>query len=201
MVNTVGSLSNFLTYPLEAYILGLWGADRYFRTSSIGLSNTNVRLLERTLLFLLIRFPRDRIRLRVYGDFVPNTLRGYNTSFCKGSKNVKSAYHLYVNSRPLVREYFDALSNRNLLHSSVVYAYFAGRFDGDGCISHNGNPLCRIVYKNLFELKKDMSLLTEIKTSVYKYEKANTYCLYFSERTLSVFLDRISPYSISGKLQ
>lgn len=200
MVNIVGSLSKFLTYPFEAYILGLWGADRYFRTSSIGLSNTNVHLLKRTLLFLLLSFPKDRIKLRVYGNFVPITLRGYSTSFCKGSKNVKSAYHLYVNSRPLVREFFDALSRRNLLHPTVIYAYFAGRFDGDGCISHSGRPFCRIVYKNLFELEKDRTLLKGIKTHVYRYEKANTYCLYFSEQTLSSFLSKIFPYSVSGKL-
>lgn len=196
----MGSLGSLLTNPRDAYVLGLWGADRYLRTSSIGLSNTNLNLIYRFLDFLLERFPKERIRIRIYGDKVPKRLEGFKRSFCKGSKNVLTAYHVYVNSRPLVREFQFSLTNRKLLAKDCVYPYFAGRFDGDGSISPEGN-ICRIVYGDLAELTLDQSLLKGINTSVYKYASAGTYCLYFSKSTLEEFLTGIKAYSISGKLQ
>lgn len=197
--NTVGSLSSLLTNTKDSYILGLWGADRYLRTSSIGLSNTNVALLTRSLEYLLERFPKNRIKVRVYGDEVSAEFQKFDLSFCKGSKNKTTAYHVYVNSRPLVREFIYALDNRYKLQHDCVYAYFAGRFDGDGSISSK-RKFCRIVYGNLDELQKDRVLLSDIKTSIYRYKSAGTYCLYFSETTLDKFLLMISKYSISGKL-
>lgn len=195
----MGSLSSLLTNPADAYILGLWGADRYLRTSSIGLSNTNLVLIYRFLDFLLMKFPKDRIRIRVYGNRVSKRLNGFKKSFCKCSKNVLTAYHVYVNSRPLVREFLFSLDNRKLLAKDCIYPYFAGRFDGDGSISSKGE-FCRIVYGDLKELTLDRSLLIGINTSVYRYTSAGTYCLYFSKGTLPKFLERIRAYSISGKL-
>ena len=195
----MGSLSSLLTNTKHSYILGLWGADRYLRTSSIGVSNTNVALLKSSLEYLLERFPEDRIKVRVYGDEVYAEFQRFDLSFCKGSKNKTTAYHVYVNSRPLVREFTYALNNRHKLQHNCVYAYFAGRFDGDGSISSK-RKFCRIVYSNIDELWKDRSLLSNIKTSVYRYRSAGTYCLYFSETTLDKFLLEISKYSVSGKL-
>jgi hypothetical protein len=200
MDNTVGSLGSLLTNPSDAYILGLWGADRYLRTSSIGLSNTNLKLIYRFLEYLLTRFPRERIRIRIYGDEVPDRLEGFKKSFCKCSKNVLTAYHVYVNSRPLVREFLSSLENREDLTEDCIYAYFAGRFDGDGSISPR-KEFCRIVYGDPTELFLDQSLLEDINTSVYRYTSAGTHCLYFSKSTLTMFLRRIGKYSISGKLQ
>ncbi|MBD3365784.1 hypothetical protein GF360_00370 [candidate division WWE3 bacterium] len=200
MDNTVGSLGSLLTNPEDAYILGLWGADRYLRTSSIGLSNTNLTLLYRSLDFLLERFPKERVRVRIYGNEIPKRFEGFKKSFCKCSKNVSMAYHVYVNSRPLVREFLYSLSNRKHLAKECIYPYFAGRFDGDGSISPEGT-FCRIVYGDSTELSLDRSLLTGINTSVYRYSAAGTYCLYFSKSTLSKFLEGIGKYSISGKLQ
>jgi hypothetical protein len=201
MDNTVGSLGSLLVNPSDAYILGLWGADRYLRTSSIGLSNTNLILVHRFLDFLLLRFPKDRIRIRVYGNEISKCLIGFNTSFCKCSKNVSTAYHIYVNSRPLVREFMFSLTNRTLLSEECIYPYFAGRFDGDGSISSKGS-FCRIVYGSMEELSIDLFLINikGINTSVYRYYSAGTYCLYFSKSTLDKFLNGISTYSISGKL-
>lgn len=202
MGNTVGSLSNLHQSSFGAYILGLWGADRYLRTSSIGLSNTNIALLKKSLEYLLTRFDKNRIRVRVYGsNEVYDDFAEFKTSFCKGSKNKKPAYHIYVNSRPFVREFMGALDNRHLLDKNYLYPYFSGRFDGDGSISKN-KKFCRIVYGSLSELNKDRELLEDdIETSTYEYKKAGTYCLYFSEKTLPKFLKEISKYSISGKLQ
>lgn len=205
MVNTVGSLSKFLVDPEGSYILGLWGADRYFRSSSIGLSNTNVKLLVSTYKFLLKYYAPQRIRLRVYGTVVPEELSNIYVTFCSKSKHKKDAYHLYVNSRPLAKEFFYALSNRTVLQGKCIFAYFAGRFDGDGCLS-SSNKHCRIVYKYLQDAIKDKHILDvafELKllTTIYRYAQANTYCLYFSQTTLKLFIDEIKPYSLSQKLQ
>ncbi len=48
MGNTVGSANTDfwnLTTADDAYIVGLWCADGYYRTSSIGISNTNLALV------------------------------------------------------------------------------------------------------------------------------------------------------------
>ena len=194
----MGSLNNFLTS--NSYILGLLGADRYLRTSSIGLSNTNLKLHFEFLKYLLKYFNKDRVRIRVYGRYIPSEFKEFKISYAKCSKNKQPAYHVYVNSKPLVKEFFYALDNRCLLSSENVFKYFAGRFDGDGCISRS-NKYCRIVYKTLDELTIDRILLPDnIKTSVYRYKQANTYCLYFSEKTLQSFLIKIENHSVSGKL-
>src|SRR3990167_5847213 len=195
--NTVGSLSNLLVNPNSSYILGLWGADKYERTSSIGLSNTDLNLIRRFAEYLLSRFPKDRLRLRIYNGEVPKMFECLRSSCCRSSKNKLPAYHIYVNSRPLLREFRTALACRNLLVKTALDAYLAGRFDGDGSISAY-RKYCRIVYGNCDYLVKDRLLLSDLKTSVYKYHKAGTYCLYFSEVTLDRFLERIKPYSLSN---
>lgn len=198
----MGSYSSLLTKSQDSYILGLWGADKYVRTSSIGLSNTNLLLVNRFAGFLMSRLPKDRLRLRIYGNEVPENFEGIKSTFCKGSKNKKPAFHIYVNCRPLVREFVFALENRNLLQGMNVNSYFAGRFDGDGSISNDIKRarFCRIVYGDMDDLQKDRVLLNDIRTSVYEYKRAGTYCLYFSTQTLNKFLERISPYLVSRKL-
>lgn len=195
----MGSLSSLITIPKHSYILGLWGADKYVRTSSLGLSNTDIRLITIFKDFLLDEFPLERIRLRIYGEVIPTTFSDFKVSFCKPSKNVKQAYHIYVNSRPLVREFYKALNDRHMLRNGCIDRYFAGRFDGDGSLS-KGNKYCRIAYSNLNDLDEDKKLLNGIKTSTYRYKQAGTYCLYFSEKTLKVFLDKIRPYVLTNKL-
>jgi hypothetical protein len=52
---------------MEAYILGLWLGDKYWRSSSIGLTNTNEVLIAEFRKFLERNgFSRDRIKLSVY---------------------------------------------------------------------------------------------------------------------------------------
>jgi hypothetical protein len=142
---------------------------------------------------------KDRLRLRVYGNKVPEGFEDIKVSFCAGSKNKTDAYHIYVNSRPLVRELYESYEKRAMLRSSLVDSYFAGRFDGDGSISKDGRYL-RIVYGSIDDLRIDRALLEDVNTSVYIYRRAGTYCLYFSETTSGRFLERIGRYSISGKL-
>ena len=44
------------------------------------------------------------------------------------------AYHVYVNSRPLVRRFFRERSRLAQIDNRFVGAYIAGRFDGDGTL-------------------------------------------------------------------
>lgn len=195
----MGSLSSLLVNPKDSYILGLWGADRYLRTSSIGLSNTNKVLVKRFSEFLLTRFPSHRLRLRIYGSDDSLEFSDFRKSYCKVSKNKLTAFHIYVNCRSLVREFLWSLENRNLLNKESLFSYFAGRFDGDGSVSTGTRKFFRIVYGNVDDVRKDLNLLKDYAVSLYRYKKANTYCLYFSEKTLENFIDKLKPYSL--KLQ
>jgi len=181
MGNTVGSTStnfcNFFTKEEDAYILGLWCADSYWWASSIGLSNTDSVLIERFRKFLKRFFPENRIK--------------YNRD------------HLFVNSRPLLREFISAKNNLdNLKDIKIIGAYIAGRFDGDGSISRNLRKDCRIIYGKKEEAAKDKEFLGKIgidNTKIYHYKIANTFCLYISRYETKKFLEIISPYS--SKLQ
>jgi hypothetical protein len=141
MGNTVGSTStnfcNFYSNEEDAYILGLWCADSYWWSNSIGLSNTDLSLVKRFRRFLRNFFPNDRIRF---------------------NRN-----HLFVNSRPLLREFVSAKNNlEKLKKKGILKAYFAGRFDGDGSIDKNLRNDCRIVYGKESEAITDKMLLKRI---------------------------------------
>ena len=181
MDNTVGSTStnfcNFFSQEEDAYILGLWCADSYWWASSIGLSNTDPDLIEIFRKFLRKHFPEDRIRF---------------------NRN-----HLFVNSRPLLREFVFAKNNLNKLKDiKTIRAYLAGRFDGDGSIDKNLRNDCRIVYGKKEEAEMDKKFVKKIgvdNTKIYYYRSANTFCLYVSRYQAKQFLENILPYSL--KLQ
>ena len=177
MGNTVGSAStnfcNFFSKEEDAYILGLWCADSYWWASSIGLSNTDPDLIEKFREFLKRFFPENRIKL---------------------NRN-----HLFVNSRPLLRE-FTFAKNRldDLKDTKIICAYLAGRFDGDGSIDKNLRNDCRIVYGKKDETEIDKRLLERIgivKAKIYYYKTAKTFCLYISRYEAKRFLESISNYS------
>ena len=179
--NTVGSTStnfcNFFSNEKDAYILGLWCADGYWWSSSIGLSNTDSDLIGLFRKFLRRFFPEKRIKF---------------------NRN-----HLFVNSRPLLRE-FNSAKNRldDLKDSKIISAYLAGRFDGDGSIDKNLRNDCRIVYGRKSEAEIDKELLRRIginRAKIYYYKSAKTFCLYVSRYEVEKFLDDILPYS--AKLQ
>lgn len=181
MGNTVGSVNtnfcNFFSDEEGSYILGLWCADSYWWGSSIGLSNTNIDLIKRFKRFLKRFFSEERIKF---------------------NRN-----HLFVNSRPLLREFISAKKVlKNLKKDKVIKAYIAGRFDGDGSIDKNLRNDCRIVYGNMNEAKLDKKLLKKIgvnKVKIYYYKSAKTFCLYVSRYETKKFLNYILPYS--SKLQ
>jgi len=181
MGNTVGSTStnfcNFFSDEKDAYILGLWCADSYWWSSSIGLSNTDSDLI------------------MVFRKFLKRFFLGNRIKFNRN--------HLFVNSRPLLREFISA-KNRldDLKDTKIIRAYLAGRFDGDGSIDKNLRNDCRIVYGRKSEAEKDKEFLKKIDISnvkVYYYKTARTFCLYISRYEVKKFLESISPYSV--KLQ
>ena len=191
MDNTVGSSStSFCNFPKSTedyYILGLWCADGYHWTSSIGLSNIDLSLIQKFREFLSGLFSKDRIKLDQY----------------KTGKRKYVGYKLYVNCRPLLRIFKEFKDNgeRKINNSEYIKAYIAGRFDGDGCISKDLKRDCRISYGNEIDAKLDADLLKEIDIipKLYRYRTSNTFVIYISRFDTNKFINAINPYSI--KLQ
>jgi hypothetical protein len=181
MGNTVGSsranFCNFCCSKEDSYILGIWCADGYWWSSSIGLSNTDQDLLRRFRKFLSQHFIDSRIK--------------YNRN------------HLFVNSRPLLREFVRAKDNLLSLQDTVIIEpYLAGRFDGDGSVSKDFRSDCRIVYGNQREAEVDKLLMSKVgitRVKIYYYASAHTFCLYVSRFEAGLFLKHIFNYS--SKLQ
>lgn len=189
----------------EAYVLGLWCADGYHRTSSIGLSNTNLDLIIRFRKYLLNKFPKERLRLRIYVPLrhtgpLPSDLdsiRG-KISYLKVRKASRISYHIYVNSRPLLRRFRFLKACVKDIPKEKIIPYLAGRFDGDGSAGSDYRRDVRIVYGNIQEAKADQMLLDKViccRTSVYHYRKARTYCLYVSRLDAKNFLHEIRRFS------
>ena len=189
MGDTVGSAStDFCKLVIDknvAYAIGLWCADGYHRTSSIGLSNTDPDLIHTFSEFLLGLFPQERLKIRIYEP--------------DAYKRRTRAYHVYVNCRPLLRK-FMAYKNIELsLSRKFIPAYFAGRFDGDGSVATDFYRDCRIVYGSRREAERDFEFAKQIgfkNCKIYVYKKARTFCLYFSRMETNRFLSLIYPYSV-----
>lgn len=214
MDNTVGSSSsnfcNFFNCVKDAYILGLWCADGYHRTSSIGLSSIDYSAIKKFTEFLSGLFDLSRLRLRVYHPgikiknfILPIKLNSDKISHLISGKSRHLAFHVYVNCRPLLREFQKAkMFSKNFSRSQYGWAYLAGRFDGDGSINKNLRDDLRIVYSNQGDIEMDYQLAKNLglnKAKIYRYKSANTYCLYISRLESEYFLKNIRPYSI--KLQ
>ncbi|OGM98633.1 MAG: hypothetical protein A2736_02350 [Candidatus Yanofskybacteria bacterium RIFCSPHIGHO2_01_FULL_41_27] len=192
MDNTVGSpntsFCNFPKSTQDYYILGLWCADGYHWTSSIGLSNIDLILIKKFRNFLSGLFPKERIKLDQY----------------RTGKRKYVGYKIYVNCRPLLRifkKFKDNNNERSINNAEAIKAYIAGRFDGDGCISKDLKRDCRISYGNEIDAKLDTNLLQEIgiMPKLYRYRTSNTFVIYISRFDTKKFTNVISPYSI--KLQ
>lgn len=189
----------------EAYILGLWCADGYHRTSSFGLSNINTALIQRFYRYLLNIFPKERLRLRVYiPKRHPGTLPSNMDKICdkisrltiRKAKHI--SYHIYVNSRPLLRRFKEFRLNLDKIPNGRIIPYLAGRFDGDGSVAKDSRRDMRIVYSNMREAVLDKNLLgkiTSYKTRIYQYKSAGTYCLYVSRYDAKSFLRDLSSFS------
>lgn len=198
--------SSILKKSLDPYILGLWGADGYHRTSSIGLTAIYPELIKRFYTFLEDYFPLDRMRLRVYTNSgqpepIPPVMHWYQgkISFAKGNKLSNQAWQLYVNSRPLLRKIRSSLEQRLSINSTkAIEAYIAGRFDGDGSVAKNHKNDFRIAYSNCHKAKIDQQLLSKIgvsHTKIYQYQQAGTHVIYVSTTESNDLCKRLKPYS------
>lgn len=208
MGNTVGNSSagfcKFSSNPIHAYVLGLWCADGYHRTSSIGLSNVNKTLIKSFTSFLSTLFPMSRIKLKIY---LNPTITLENPNF--GIRDIKQlysakarqpAYQVYVNSRPLLAEFKLAKSSiKNFSSNNTTYAYLAGRFDGDGTVGKDLRRDLRISYTTKNEAEADKKLLEKLGFShckVYYYRTSVAYVLYISRLEAKKFIENIMPYSL-----
>ena len=182
MGNTVGREISLLNK--DSYILGLRLADGYWWSSSIGISNTDYRVIKRFKEFLEEKFPKERIKFRLY-----------KASMMKKAR--LDLYHVYVNSRPLLRKFREVSKLRYLINDDDLYKYFAGRFDGDGSVSKDMRTDCRIAYGSIEDAVEDKKLLERLKYKprLYCYKKANTYVIYLKPSEAKSFIRKIKPYS------
>lgn len=209
MGDTVGSINvnKLISSPRAAYILGLFCADGYQRTSSIGLSNSNEELLERFALFLFNNFSKERLRIRAYYPLEMRTIKisdkisslTQNIVYYPSSKAKRISCHLYVNSRPLLRIFNLAKTKLKEIDQKAIISYIAGRFDGDGSVNKIKDRDFRIVYGNYKEAKIDQNLLEKIgihKTSIYNYKYAGTFCLYIWREEIKKIVELLIPFSV-----
>lgn len=209
MGNTVGNSSanfcNFYSSKAQAYVLGLWCADGYHRTSSIGLSNINPQLIQKFLEFLKKTFSDERLRLKVYiSDSTPKNyldfgVQSISVLYSKKAKNI--AYHLYVNSRGLLREFVKAKQSqiKQFANTEIAWAYIAGRFDGDGTIGKDLKRDLRISYTRKEEAEQDKSILESLglyKCKVYYYRTSSAYVLYVSRNESKKFVEGCLQHSV-----
>jgi hypothetical protein len=183
---------------VHAYALGAWCADGYWWSSSIGITNTEPEIVERFGRYLTSILPAERLRLRIYvveGSAPHPSMLALTTkvSLKPSYKMKRTAYQLYVNSRPLVREFFGAREHLELLQTRYLGSYLAGRFDGDGC----WGTTPRIVYRLESEARTDRLILQRlgIKSSVLFYAKANEYCVYIHKVGWNTFKQAIDDCS------
>lgn len=206
MSNTVGNSStnfcNFYEDHDHAYVLGLWCADGYHRTSSIGLSNISPDLIEKFRLFLVKIFPPERLRLRVYRLAInlEDSLRfGIEKISILSSKKARhTAYHVYVNSRSLLREFQRAkIAEKIFLNPENGWAYMAGRFDGDGTIGKDLKRDLRISYTTYEDAKMDLDLLNNLglNPKIYRYETSHTFVVYIPRSESRMFVENCLSHS------
>ena len=206
--NTVGSANiyfgSFYEQEELAYVLGLWCADGYHWSSSIGLSSVDTGLIERFKKFLLPLFSEERLKLKIYyplSSGKPLTTNA-NATYLPMRKARQLAYQVYVNSRPLLRIMRTARSSvLEMENAKCIANYFAGRFDGDGSVASNGKNDCRIVYSNEQEAEIDRQLLTRLgfAARIYHYRQAHTFCLYIPRNNAKDFLATIEPFRVRSQ--
>lgn len=183
----------------DAYALGLWCADSYWWSSSVGLSNVEPALIQRFAAYLVDRLDRERLRLRIYQvasepvDPISASITE-KVSVRPSHRMKRTAYHVYVNSRPLLRWFRQARDSIPSLPIQLIGPYVAGRFDGDG----NLGSRVRIAYTTRSEAETDAKLLSAAGVaylSVLYYSKTNEYCIYIHKRNEEDFVRLISPFS------
>lgn len=178
----MGSKSFFKTAE-DFYILGLWLADGYWRSSSIGLTSVNVSLIGRFSRFLDRFIPSHRIKTRIYK---PDGV----------SKRKQTAIQVYINSRPLTRLFMNTKTGSLHIPDRYLPAYLAGRIDGDGHVDTKHRSGIRIAYSNIEDAMRDRMMLGESNTSLYEYKAARTFVLYLKKHYRDRVIPKMRSYSV-----
>lgn len=182
MGNTVGSKFFFRTAE-DFYILGLWLADGYWRSSSVGLTSVDCQLIDKFSKFLIRVAPDHSIKKRVY------LVDGI-------SKRKQTAIQIYVNSRSLTRLFIATKTEALYVPSKYLLAYLAGRIDGDGHVDTKHRSGIRIAYSSKEDALRDLYMFGETNVSLYEYKAAKTFVLYLKKHYREQILQEIAKYSI-----
>lgn len=154
MGNTVGSKFAFKSAE-DFYILGLWLADGYWRSSSIGLTSVNPRLIDRFSKFLLrVKKSEFKIKKRIYQ---PDGI----------SKRKQTAVQVYINNRTLTRFFISTKTGELSIPIKYRSAYLAGRIDGDGHIDTKHRSGIRIAYSSKEDALRDQLMFGKTNMSLY----------------------------------
>ncbi len=182
--NTVGSKGFFKTAQ-DFYILGLWLADGYWRSSSIGLTSVNLQLIKRFAAFLKRAAPKHCIKKRVYG-------------LDNKSKRKQIAIQIYVNSRALTRLFISYKTADKIdVPNKFLSAYLAGRIDGDGYIDTKHRSGIRIAYSSKQDALRDLYLLGGNKyISFYHYKASRTFVLYLKKHYREKIKEETKKFSV-----
>lgn len=182
MGNTVGSKFFFKTAE-DYYILGLWLADGYWRSSSIGLTSVNPKLILRFESFLRRVSPTHEVKKRIY------VVDGIQ-------KRKQEAVQVYINSRLLTRSFMQFKTGAFYIPPSLLPAYLAGRIDGDGHIDTKHRSGIRIAYSSKEDALRDLMFFGETNLSLYQYKSAGTFVLYLKKAYRDTVLHELCKYSI-----
>ncbi|MBI2595080.1 MAG: hypothetical protein HYW38_02390 [Candidatus Colwellbacteria bacterium] len=167
----------------DFYILGLWLADGYWRTSSIGLTSVDQRLVNRFTNFLLKVAPSHPVKERIY--------------LADGkSKRKQTAVQVYINSRSLTRVFLTFKTGDLNVPRHYLVAYLAGRIDGDGHIDTKHRTGIRIAYSSREDARRDQLLFGEANVSLYQYQAARTFVLYLKKSYREQVLSKLKKYSV-----
>ncbi|MBI2084523.1 MAG: hypothetical protein HYT70_02835 [Candidatus Aenigmarchaeota archaeon] len=162
------------------YNLGLWCGDKYWFGNSVGITNTNEKLLDEFMKFLE-RIVKERKMLK------------------KVSINNGDASRVKINSG-LIRRILENLEqDRETLiqRENELLAYLSGRIDADGtlmlyAVKYRTSPI-KITYGSLEEARKDFSLLKKFNISgwISTYKNRNAYDLKISFNSAVKILSKL----------
>lgn len=167
----------------DFYILGLWLADGYWRSSSIGLTSVSPILISKFSKFLLRVAPSHSLKKRIYPVRI-------------GDKRKQEATQVYINSRSLTRLFMSFKTGDLYVPKSYLLAYLAGRIDGDGHIDTKHRSGIRIAYSSFEDASRDQELFGNTNVSLYQYKAARTFVLYLRKIYRNRISEEIKKYSV-----
>lgn len=165
----------------DYYNLGLWLADGYWWSSSIGLSSSDRRFLRRFSKFLKRIAPDSPLKRRIYKS--------------DQGKRKKRAEHIYINNRVITREFLSYKKKKFSIPERFLSAYLAGRIDGDGSIDQKYRSGIRIAYGDKQDAERDVAFLGKDNVSLYRYKAAKTWVIYLRKHFRDKIIPKVAKYS------